>query len=240
MFVIADTLTTTDPTVAGAVTGGDRRWLELHARRLVESGAAAIDLNASNLDHLEPDVLGWMAEVVEAVVDVPLAIDGPRLDVVAGVASGRRRPPILNSWSLDAPITEALLAAVARPGVRLVVQLRDGARLPSDARERRHLTERARRRWEEHGIGPERLLFDGVALPWGDDMEAGRGLLAFVAGMTADEPECTTLVGLGNVGHGHREPLDAQRRWLEVLAAAGLGAVLLDPTRPALQPLWRA
>jgi len=240
VFVIADTLTTTDMAVAGAVSGGDRSWLEARARALAEAGADALDLNASSLDAAEEAVLLWMAEIVEAAVDLPLSLDSPELEIVCRAAERRRSAPILNSWSLDRPIDDALLGSLERDGSRVVVQLRDGDRLPADAADRHRWAEGSRKAWEEHGIGADRLLFDAVALPWGTDLEAGRGLLEFVASTTAGQPECVTLVGLGNVGYGHPSPVEAQRRWLEVLVEAGLGAVLLDPIQPALRGLWRS
>lgn len=239
MYVIADNLTTTDPDVFGAATGGDRRWLEVRARQLVEAGADAIDLNASSLEGAEAHVLDWMAEIVEAVVEVPLSIDGPDLSTIVPIAGRRRCASIVNSWSVDRPIDDLLLAHAERPGTRVVVQLRDGERLPADARDRLAWAARARQQWEEHGIGADRLIFDMVALPWGADLAAGRGLLEAVAALSADQPELVTLVGLGNFGYGAADPLDAQRSWLAVLREAGLGAVLLDPTQPTLAPLWR-
>ncbi len=236
MFVIADPLTTTDAEVGGAVASGDRRWLEVRARALAAAGADAIDVNASSMGSAEADVLLWMAEVVEAVTDLPLSLDGPDPAALLRCARGRRAPVVLNSWPADAVFDETLVDVLQRPGSRLVVQLRHGRTLPAGAEDRRAWAEDAVERFARAGLDPSSLLIDAVALPWGTDVAAGRGLLEFVAAWAHDHPEIPTLVGLGNVGHGAADPAEARRTWLELLAAAGLGAVLLDPRDRTLTP----
>ena len=238
MFVLADNLTTTDPAVFGAVTAGDRRWLENQVRRLIATGVDGLDVNASSLGVGEAQVLDWMVEVIEAVADVPLALDSPNRHVVLDTARGRRRAPVLNSWPLDAAIDDTLLERLARSGTRLVVQLREGSRLPVGSDDRRRWADAALERFDRAGVDRTALLIDAVALPWGDDLEAGRGLLRFLAAFTHDHPDVPALVGLGNLGHGTADPVGMQARWLPILLEAGLGAVLLDPLQPRLRRVW--
>ena len=243
MYVVAQNLNSSDPEVHAALAAGDRRWLEERARTLAARGCDALDVNAGSFASSEFEVLNWALEVVEAVVDLPLAVDSADLQVLARAATGRRHAPLLNSVDLVAleSLDDGPLGAlVDREGSLLVVQLRRGAELPDSADLRLRWAERAVELLARRSIDPTRVLLDAVMLPWGGDLGAGRGLLDFVAEAGRRWPSLRTLVGLSNVSYGHGEPRALHEQWLRVLKERGLGAVLLDALDPTVLHIARS
>lgn len=228
MFVIAENLNASDPVVHAALAAGERRWIEERARMLAARGCDAIDVNAGTFGRSEIEVLGWMAEVVETAVEVPLCIDSARAEIVARVAERRRLAPVLNSLDVDAVLGGVLPSAFAREGSRLIVQLRRGQRLPRGHADRMEWTELVVEALAGQGIGHERIFLDVVMLPWGADEEAASELLEFVRSARRTWPDLSTLVGLSNVSYGHARAQELHATWLDRLQRAGLGAALFD------------
>ena len=237
LYVIAENLNASDPVVHAALAAGDRRWIEERARALVARGCDAIDVNAGTFGRSESDVLVWLAEVVEAVAELPLAIDSADASIVARAGLHRRQPPILNSIDVDSFVGADVPAAFEREGARLVVQLRRATTLPRTLDDRLLWTDAVLAAAAVRSIDVDRLLLDAVMLPWGDDLEAGRDLLDFVAEAHRRWPDLRTLVGLSNVSYGHSDAPRLHALWLDRLAHDGLGAALfdvLDPTCVAI------
>ena len=104
-----------------------------------------------------------------------------------------------------------------------------------------------RMRWAESGLGrltdlgvvPERIWIDAVALPWGEAVEAGDPLRAFLAEARRRWPRCRRLVGLSNLSWGCPDRAGIHRRWLPGLLEAGLDTLILDPLETGLVDLAR-
>lgn len=239
MYVIAENLNASDPDVQAALAAGDRRWIEERTRALVGRGCDAVDVNAGTFGRSEPEVLEWLAEVVEAVTELPLALDSASPDVLTRVGRGRRRAPIFNSIDVDDFVQGTLTLDLGRPDTRLVVQLRRGARLPRSLDDRLEWTREVLDGLDARSLAVERIFVDAVMLPWGDDLEAGRELFEFVEQAGRRWPGLHTLVGLSNVSYGHRDPIRLHALWLDGLARAGLGAVLLDVLDPTCMAIAR-
>lgn len=239
MYVIAENLNSSDPAVHAALAAGDRRWIETRVRALVARGCDALDINAGTFGASEREVLGWLAEVVEPLSELPLSIDSARPQIVESVARERRSPPILNSIDVDEFVRGTLAPASAREGTRLVVQLRRGRQLPVSIEDRLAWTELVEQGAAAQGVALERIFLDAVMLPWGDDFAAGRGLREFVRCLARTTPTLRTLVGLSNVSYGHAEPLRLHAAWLDRLGSDGLGAVLLDALDPTCMAIAR-
>lgn len=228
MFWIGQTLNSSDPRVAEAMSTGERRWLESVARRQAQAGVHAIDVHAGTFGDDEIPILRAILPWIEAASNRRICVDSARLEVLLEVAEGRHHRPILNSLELGLE-WPAQLASLGATGCDIVVQLRRGGQLPEGAEDRLAWTEEALERLDVLGVSRERVFIDPVLLAWGDDLQAGRGLLDFVADATRRWPRLRTLVGLGNVSYGHPGRGELHRRWLMELQSRGLRAAIVDP-----------
>lgn len=232
--LIAQNLNASDPAVAAALAAGDAGWLRAAVRRIEATGVVAIDLNAGTFGPNEASLLGWMVEQVEPMTGLSLSIDSADPAVLAEVGRGARRPVLLNSLALDAEWSEGLEQLLVDGACDVVLSLRRGAGLPEGAADRLAWAEEGVARLEGKGVDPDRIFVDAIALPWGDDFEAGRGMLDFVEEWHRRGTGAGSLVGLGNLGHGNVDAVRINREWLTRLRNAGLAAALVDAFEPGL------
>lgn len=234
MLKIGHSLHASDPNVRRAMESGDRDWIAALARRQILAGVDLIDLNASAFEDHEEEILLWCVELLEPLLDRSLMIDSAIPRVLVDVGSRCVKAPWLNSFELSAAWPSELAPLLAR-GARWIVQLRDGSRIPEDADDRLELCERALERSAANSLPTPWI--DAVALPWGEDLEAGRGLLDFLEQARRRWPELRTLVGLSNISYGYRDRARLHRLWLHELRRRDLGGALLDAFDPALLQL---
>ena len=235
--LVAQNLNASDPAVRACLSAGDADWLRRTARRIATTGVDLVDCNAGTFGRDEAALLGWMAEQVAPLVGRPLSLDSADPEVLVAVASTRRGPLLLNSLPVDFDASPELRAVLADPEREVVLSLRRASGLPPDAATRRAWALEGLGRLEAMGVDPSRVLVDAIALPFGDDVDAGRVVLDFVEDWARSGNRAGTLVGLGNFGHGHPEAVRIHREWLVRLRDAGIDAALVDAFEPGLRAL---
>lgn len=234
-LLIAQNLNSSDPAVAAALAAGDATWLRECARRIESTGVDFIDCNAGVLGEAEADVLNWMVQILEPMLRTPLSLDSADPAVLVGAAEHSNRPVLVNSLPVDFEWSPGLAAILAGTRNRVVLSLRRGRSLPPDADTRWSWAEECVRRLIELGVAEENILVDAIALPWGDDLESGRGMIDFVERWSGSKRTSGTLVGLGNIGYGHPEAVRIHQEWLDRLVNVGLSAALIDAFEPGLR-----
>jgi hypothetical protein len=235
-WLIAQNLNSSDPGVAAALSAGDGSWLRGCARRIEEAGLDCIDCNAGTLGAVEAQVLGWMVEQIAPMVKIPLALDSARPEVLVETARRSPRPVLLNSLALDTVWSPELAELLVGTGNSVVLSLRRDGELPADVGTRHDWAMAGVDALVAAGVDHSRILVDAIALPWGDDVDAGRGMLDFVGSWTATR----TLVGLGNIGYGHPEAVRIHREWMGRLRDVGISAALVDAFEPGLRDILPA
>jgi 5-methyltetrahydrofolate--homocysteine methyltransferase len=233
--LIAQNLNASDGAVAAAIAAGDGPWIRSVVRRIEDAGLDAIDLNAGTFGDAEATLLRWLVEQVEPLTPLTLSLDSARPEVLGAVARGTGRPVILNALALDTPWSDDLEALLVEGECEAVLSLRRGHELPASAEDRWAWATEGLARLEAKAVDPGRVLVDAIALPWGDDVEAGRGMLDFVERWSARGSGAGALVGLGNLGHGRADAVRINREWLARLRNAGLAAALVDAFEPGLR-----
>ncbi len=234
-LLIAQNLNSSDPAVGAALAAGDAAWLRECARRLESTGVDFIDCNAGTLGQSEADVLRWLVQIIEPMVRTPLSLDSADVQALVGAAEHGGRPVLLNSLALDFVWSSSLAAILVGTANRVVLSLRRGHDLPPDAVTRWDWAGAGVSRLVDLGVPEESIFVDAIALPWGDDLESGRGMLDFIERWSAAGSGAGTLVGLGNIGHGHREAVRIHREWMGRLVNVGLSAALVDAFEPGLR-----
>lgn len=233
--LIAQNLNASDAAVAAAIAAGDGPWIRAVVRRIEDAGLDAIDLNAGTFGDGEETLLRWLLEQVEPLARLTLSLDSVRPEVLGAVARRAGRPVILNSLALDTPWSDDFTALLVDGDCEAILSLRRGHELPASGEERWAWATEGLARLEAKGVDPDRVLVDAIALPWGDDVEAGRGMLDFVERWSSGGTGAGALVGLGNLGYGQPEAVRINREWFARLRNAGLAAALVDAFEPGLR-----
>lgn len=233
MLVIGQSLECWRPPLAAAIARRDPVPLLARARRQLEPGADALDVNfGAQLRTGLADDLVWVATTLRAAwPEVTLFLDSGDLSALTLAIEAMPGPVVANAIPLDgAPAAEVmrLLDATAASDAGAVFSPRAADRedaafaILTAAEEMRVLAASA-------GIrGP--LFLDCLAYPPAFYPERCRRSLAWLHALHIDEDvSVQPLVAVGNVCHGAPEPLRARLEavYLALATAAGATALIM-------------
>jgi 5-methyltetrahydrofolate corrinoid/iron sulfur protein methyltransferase len=234
MYIIGENIHIISPKVKEAVQNKDVEFFKTSALKQVEAGVNAVDLNIGPQKKHGHEILPWLVETVESVVDVPLVFDTTNLDAVeAACKVVSKAQPIINSTDARAERLEAVPAVAKRYNTRLIALTMAEGMIPVGADER-------------VGIALERLIPHMVEIgyPIGDLIIDP--LVLTVSGCQEYCPECIEAVrtlkfawdpppltngGLSNVSNAvpnQMRPL-LNQVYMVMLMGAGLDMVIADP-----------
>jgi cobalamin-dependent methionine synthase I len=234
MYIIAENIHIISPKVKQAVADQDAKFFQELAVRMVEAGASAVDLNIGPQKKRGHEILPWLVEVVEEVVDVPLVFDTTNLAAIeAACETVTKAQPIINSTDARAERLETVPAVAKKFNARLVALTMAEGMIPVGADER-------------VGIALERLIPHMLEIDFPISDLIIDPLVLTVSGCQEYCPECIEAVrtlkfawdpppltngGLSNVSNAvpnEMRPL-LNQTYMVMLMGAGIDMVIADP-----------
>ncbi|MGC9529547.1 MAG: dihydropteroate synthase [Candidatus Bipolaricaulaceae bacterium] len=230
-MVIGELINSSRPQVRRAIAGKDAAVIRRLARAQVDAGAEALDLNAAQSMEAEPADLRWLVEVVqEELGEVRLCLDTANPEAVRSALGACRAPPIVNSISNE-PSREPILELVAASQAE-VIGLPMGRRgMPKTAGDRFEEAQALVGLCREAGVESHRLLVDILCMSVASDPQQGPAALKAARRLRA-ELGVRTCGAVSNVSFGLPGRKALNRAFLAMLVAAGVTALILDPTDP--------
>ena len=237
MYVIGENIHIISPRVRRAIEERDAAFIQDLARRQVEKGAWALDLNIGPQRRRGPEVMGWLVDTVQEVVDVHLSLDTTNLAAIEAGLKRAKRQAIVNSASAEEERLREVPPLAAQYDAKLIA-LTMGRNIPPTAEERVAIAlEQLIPRAEELGIEMEDLLLDPLVLTVVGMQHQGVQAVEAVRFLKeAAVPSPMTVVGLSNVSNG--TPPEGRSlincTFLVMLMAAGVDYAIADPFDPLL------
>jgi len=229
MRIIGENIHILSPKVKEAIANRDRKFFQELAVRQVEAGAWAVDLNIGPQKKLGHEILPWLVEAVQEVVDVPLCLDTTNLGAIEAACEIIKHQPIINSTSAEAERLEKVPLVARKYNTRLIALTMEAEGIPVAADARVNIAlEKLIPRCEEIGLPISDLLIDPLVLT--------------VSGCQQYVPECIEAVrtlqvtgagvqvGLSNVSNAvpnEMRPL-INRVYCVMLMGAGLDTMIAD------------
>jgi 5-methyltetrahydrofolate corrinoid/iron sulfur protein methyltransferase len=137
MYIIAENIHIIAPKVKQAIAERDAKFFQDLAVRMVDAGASAVDLNIGPQKKRGHEILPWLVEVVEEVVDVPLVFDTTNLAAIeAACETVSKAQPIINSTDARAERLATVPAVAKKFNARLVALTMAEGMIPVGADER--------------------------------------------------------------------------------------------------------
>ncbi len=230
MKIIGENIHILSPRVKEALANRDRVFFQESALKQVAAGAWAVDLNIGPQKKLGHEILPWLVEAVQEVVDVPLCLDTTNLGAIEAACEIVKRQPIINSTSAEAERLEKVPLVAAKYHTKLIGLTMEAEGIPVAAEARVNIAlEKLIPRAEEVGLPLEDLMVDPLVLT--------------VSGCQQYVPECIEAVrilkvtgagvqvGLSNVSNAvpnEMRPL-INRVYCVMLMGAGLDTMIADP-----------
>ncbi len=235
MILIADNLQITNKTIEKAVEKMDPEPIQEMVRRCETAGAEAIDINSGPLTRDPEKKMAFLIEAIQEISDLPILIDTANPKAIESGLYANRKKAIINGFSLEPAKLEFILPLAKRFETDIIgYLLYPNSHVPSDGPERLNIAVELYNELKKAGIDKDHLIIDPVLVPitW----ENGNFQALEVLYVIRFLPELLgfpvrTIVGLSNLttGKGHREKkLLLERTYLPMLAAGGLGMVLLN------------
>lgn len=224
--------------VKKAIADRDAEAIQEIARRQLDAGADALDLNVGTAAAEPAEALAWLAETVRAVTDKPLSLDHPGFEVVRAAAEAAGGDLIINSTTGKAEDLARFLPLAAETGAGLIALTLDEKGVPNTAEGRVEIAARILLAAQAAGLPPDRLFIDPVTLPINVAQDQPKKLLEAIAQFKLiSAPPPRVVLGLSNLASGSGEKSLLTGAFLAMAMGAGLDAAILDPEDGILMDL---
>lgn len=232
MYIIGENIHIISPRVRQAVEERDAKFIQNLARRQVEGGAWAVDLNIGPQRRRGPEVMEWLVDTVQEVVDTPLSLDTTNLAAIEAGLKRVKNQAIVNSASAQEERLRDVPPLAAKYHAKLIA-LAMGGNIPATAEDRVAIAlEKLIPRAEELGMPMEDLLLDPLVLTVAGMQDQAVQAVETVRFLKqAAVPAPMTVVGLSNISN--QVPAEGRSlincTFAVMLMAAGLDYAIADP-----------
>jgi 5-methyltetrahydrofolate corrinoid/iron sulfur protein methyltransferase len=233
VLIIGENIHIIAPPVKAAIESRDAALIQDMAVRQVEAGAGILDLNIGPQKKQGHEVMPWIVETVQAVVDVPLSLDTTNLVAMEEGLKVCTHQATLNSASSDPARLEPVMSLAARFGARVIALTMGVDGIPTTADGRAAIAmESLLPTAESLGIKPQDVLLDPLVLAVNCNQDVTTETIdAIRIFKQLSDPAPTTTVGLSNISNGCPNGMRSlmNRVYLIMLMAAGLDTAIADP-----------
>lgn len=213
-----------------ALEQGDLSLVRSEARRQALAGADVLDVNVGISGVDEASLLRDAVQAVQEVTDAPLCIDSASPKALEAGLSVYKGRPLVNSVNGEQAKLEAVLPLVAAHKAAVIGLTTDDAGIPKEAEGRLAIAERILQAASRHGIPPEDVIIDPLALGIGTDSLAGIETLKAI-GLIRERLGVNQTLGLSNISFGLPERQAINTLFLAMAVQNGVTCPILDVTR---------
>jgi len=231
MFKIGEEIQVISTKVRKAIEEREKKPIQELAVEQVDAGADALEVNIGPQKKAGPEVMEWMVDTIQEVVEVPLCLDTTNLAAMEAGLKMVKQQAIVNSTSAEPGRLQDVPPLAAKYDARLIA-LTMGKSIPVEADGRvtialEHLVPRIL----EVGIPMDQVFMDPLILTVSGMQEYCPEAVETIRFLKQiSDPPPLTVVGLSNVSNGvpqkNRSLINAT--YAVMLLAAGLDAAIVD------------
>jgi 5-methyltetrahydrofolate--homocysteine methyltransferase len=205
---------------------GDLSQLEVDVAEQVAGGADVLDVNVGDPLADEIGLMGRAIPLVQGLCDLPLCIDSSVIEALEAGLAAYDGKALVNSVTGEDERLEAILPIVAKHGAA-VIGLANDDEIPMDPQRRLEVAKKIVSVAGDHGIKPEDVVIDPLAMPVGAEPRAV-SLFVETLKLLREELGVNTTCGASNTSFGlpGRETLGGA--FLSVAASHGLTTAIMD------------
>jgi len=214
--------------LAAEMAAGDYSRVESDAIAQVAAGATMLDVNAGIPMADEPQILADSIQLVQSVVDVPLAIDSSIVEALEKGLSVYQGKALVNSVTGEEERLEVVLPLVKKYGAAVVAISNDETGISEDPNVRYEVAKMIVERAEDYGIPREDVIVDPLIMPVGAINLAGRSALDLITRLRT-ELKVNTTCGASNISFGLPNRHGMNAAFLSMAAGAGMTSAIMNP-----------
>jgi len=225
--------------LAQDIVDGSFELVRKEAVAQAKAGAQALDVNVGTPLANEPWAMYEAVKAIEATTRLPLCLDSSSAEALEAGLRAYAGRALVNSFSLERGREEDVLRLAARYGAAVIGLPIDENGIPATAEDRLRLAERLVSSAQSHGIPPNAVIIDALAMPCGAKQEQAVETLKAIE-MIRKELGCKTSLGISNVSFGLPSKPVLNTAFLMLAIAAGLDMAIANPLDEAMMAQVRA
>jgi len=225
MLIIGELINCARKKVAEAAQNRDADFFKDLALKQASAGAHMLDING-DLPGEEVELLSWLVELTQDVVDIPLCLDSADPKALVTVLPLCKQRPMVNSIS-DEPGRWAMLEVLKQYRPKVIALCTSESGLPTGIEDRVATACRLVDRLTAEGFALDDIYVDTCVLPLATGSH-GRNLLEAVGRISAAYPGVHVSAGISNVSFGLPLRKLLNESLLLLLMAHGLDAAIVD------------
>ena len=198
-----------------------------------EAGADMLDVNAGIPLVDEAELLTRMLKTVQDATDLPICIDSSVIEALEAGLAVYEGKALVNSVTGEDDRLEEILPLVARHGAAVIGLANDETGIPETPQKRLEIARKIVSVAGDHGIGPEDIIIDPLAMTVGADTEAVTTTLQTIR-LIRDELGVNMCLGASNVSFGLPDRHALNAAFLPMAAAHGLTSAIMSCARPVV------
>jgi 5-methyltetrahydrofolate--homocysteine methyltransferase len=225
--------------LAEELRNGDLSTVDADTHAQVEAGADVLDVNAGIPLVDEAELLAKMLQTVQAAADIPICIDSSVIEALEAGLAVYEGKALVNSVTGEDDRLEEILPLVARHGAAVIGLANDETGIPETPQQRLEIATKIVSVAGDHGIGPEDIVIDPLAMTVGADTEAVTTTLATIR-LIRDTLGVNMCLGASNVSFGLPERHVLNAAFLPMAMAAGLTSAIMNTAPVCVQSVRAA
>jgi len=230
MLVIGELINGMYKAVGSAIKKKDKSVIQKLAKDQAAAGAGVLDVNTGPASIEPKSDMKWLIETIQEAVDMPLALDSTKADVIEEGLKLVKKRAFINSINADEDKMNTLIPMAKKYKAQLIGLAMDKKGVPRDRIQRCELALKMVSCCMEKGFPIEDLYIDPVVLPVNvAQAQSGEVLESIREFKLLCDPPPKTVVGLSNVSQGTRNRSLINRTFLVIAVGCGLSAAILDP-----------
>ncbi|HHV43462.1 MAG TPA: methyltetrahydrofolate cobalamin methyltransferase [Firmicutes bacterium] len=229
MILIGELINSSRQPVAEAIAAKDVKYIQNLAQAQAAAGVHYIDVNCGTRLADESQVLVWLTQIIQEVVDLPLCLDSPNPEALSKALQVHRGKALLNSISLEQQRYEQMLPIVLEYGCSVIGLCMDDEGMPETVADTVRCAELLVERLLQRGVPMEDLYLDPLVRPLSTNHQAATTFLGAVAALRDRFPTVHLTCGLSNISYGLPKRRILNQAFLVAAMAAGLDSAILDP-----------
>ena len=225
--------------LAAEMREGDYHRVEADALAQVAAGAHMLDVNAGIPLADEPAILAEVIQLVQSLVDVPLAIDSSIVEALEAGLAVYDGKALVNSVTGEEDRLERVLPLVARHGAAVVAISNDESGISEDPDVRFEVAAKIVRRAADHGIPPSDVVVDPLVMPVGAMRYAGAQVFHILRRLS-EELGVNSTCGASNISFGLPNRHGINSAFLAMAISNGLTSAITNPLEREIVTAIRA
>jgi 5-methyltetrahydrofolate--homocysteine methyltransferase len=230
MLIIGERINSSRKSIAEAIASRNRAFIQNEAKTQATTGADFLDVNAGTFVEEEAKYLQWIIETVQEAVDVPLCIDSPDPSVIEAMIPLVKKPPMINSITLEPSRLVKILPLVSERKIKVIALCQSQDTIADTVEAKVKMASQLVERVRAAAVPLDNLYIDPLVYPLGTSDQSARATLDAIEKIMKQFPGIHTICGLTNVSYGLPNRRLVNRTFLVSAIARGLDSVILDPT----------